>query len=86
LVLDESHWAQDASMGAALRDTYLGRAKLIGLTATPRMTDDERDRLIFLRDYADLCPQAGTGECYLAKPRVESVVTGTLWDPLLFRG
>ena len=86
IIIDESHWAQDASQGTAIRDAYLGHAKLLGLSATPRLTDDGRDGLIFQRSYADLCPRTGTGERYLAQPRVLTVPTGTVWDPLFARG
>lgn len=86
IIVDESHWGQDAKQGRALRDAFLGRATLIGLTATPRLTADERDEPIFRRTYADLCPRDGNQESYLARPTVLTVPTGCSWDPILQAG
>jgi hypothetical protein len=80
VIVDESHWAMDAMLGATLRRAYLGRAAMVGLSATPNVRPDGPDRIAYQKTYADLCPE------YLATPRVRQVATGVEWNPILHHG
>ena len=86
VVLDESHWAQDAQLGKTVRDNYLGTSAVLGLSATPRKTDDQRDRIVYQQSYADLCPRDDAGNRYLAQPKILTVPTGQVWDPIFRTG
>ncbi len=86
VVIDESHWAERAQLGKLLRDEYLGRATVIGLSAMPHARQDGRDRVVFKLSYADLCPRDPAKKRYLARPRILSVETGIEWDPIVYNG
>lgn len=82
IVLDESHWAHDAKQGERLRRACLGIANVLGLSATPE-PHSRSDRIVFRRFFVDLCPRDGRRPQYLATPKVLSVETGVVWDPLM---
>jgi superfamily II DNA or RNA helicase len=76
LVVDECHWAAEAPLGQSLLNQFLGRASILGLSATP-IVNRAKYSVVARQSFADLCPQ------YLAKPLVHEVATGILWDPII---
>ena len=80
VVWDEAHWAQDAMTGRKVKSRYLGKAWVVGLTATPRESAFGTTDVAFSVPYAELS-KAGR----LAEPRVRSISTGIDWSPTLAR-
>lgn len=77
VVYDECHWALNSRLGADLLSLYLGKALLVGLTATPRENDLGQVRMACQIPFIQLC-----GTC-LAEPVVREVPTGVEWRPVV---
>ncbi len=75
-VWDEVHWGFPTRVGLAFRAQYLGRAAVLGLTATP---PNDSAEVVFQKTFADLVGSV------LATPVVESAATGVTWTPTLRR-
>jgi superfamily II DNA or RNA helicase len=81
LIWDEAHWAQDAPTGRKLTRTYLRKALIVGLTATPRESTAGTAEVAYSVPFSELV-DAGR----LAKPRVRSIATRVEWRPALADG
>ncbi|WP_167546684.1 DEAD/DEAH box helicase [Stieleria maiorica] len=75
VVVDECHWAAKARLGKELLSQFLGKASVLGLSATPSL-DTTTHRIAYAKSFADLCPE------YLAVPTVQAVATGETWNPI----
>jgi superfamily II DNA or RNA helicase len=79
VVIDECHWAAGSTLGRNLVAHFLGRARLLGLSATPRLVG-RVFQVVYSKSFADLCPE------YLARPEVHEIETGIVWNPLMSCG
>ncbi|MCS7468590.1 DEAD/DEAH box helicase family protein [Stieleria sp. ICT_E10.1] len=56
VVVDECHWAAKATQGKKLLSQFLGKASIVGLSATPNL-DAETHNIAYAKSFADLCPE-----------------------------
>jgi superfamily II DNA or RNA helicase len=75
-VWDECHWANEARMGRGLKQRYLGKALVVGLTATPRHSESGTAYVAYRAPFSELV-EAGR----LAKPRLRPIRTEIDWSP-----
>ncbi|KAA5543076.1 DEAD/DEAH box helicase [Roseiconus nitratireducens] len=76
VVVDECHWAAATTQGQVLTKQFLGKAFMLGLSATPHLIE-ETHAVAYQKTFADLCPK------YLAVPIVHVVPTGEFWNPII---
>jgi len=75
VILDESHWAERASLQRALYQAYSSNAAFVGATATPLVRTEYQlvGRAYGFHELVDLG--------VLARPILTTIETGTTWEP-----
>jgi superfamily II DNA or RNA helicase len=77
VIYDECHWGLNSRIGRVFLRRYLGRALVVGLSATPRAHAGGKVLIAHAQSAAELYGRR------LARPLVREVATGAVWDPTL---
>ena len=87
IIIDEVHWGINQTMMQKVIEFCHGDKNsvqclvpVLGFTATPRNPSHVKQEIIFNITFKDLVDQG-----YLAKPIVNNIETGFIWDPLFSR-